>query len=185
MLKEDIFMGYQIDPSHSQVTFSVRHMVIATVKGSFNVISGQLNIDEQNPANSSVDAQAETASINTRDANRDGHLRSPDFFDAEKYPTLTFKSTSVVHEGGSEYKVTGDLNIHGVTKSVTFEAEYNGAGKDPWGNNRVALTTKTKINRKDFGLNWNQALEQGGVLVSDEVKIEIDLSAVEQKAPVA
>jgi polyisoprenoid-binding protein YceI len=178
-------MAWQIDPSHSQVTFSVRHMVIATVKGSFNVISGQLHIDEQNPANSWVDAQADVASVNTRDAARDGHLRSPDFFDAEKYPTITFKSTNVTHKGGSDYIVVGDLTIHGETKSVTFNAEYNGTDKDPWGNTRAGLSATTKINRKDFGLNWNQVLESGQFLVSEDVKIEIDLSVVEQKAPVA
>ncbi len=178
-------MTWQIDAAHSQVTFSVKHMMIATVKGSFNVISGQLHIDEQNPANSWVDAQADVASVNTRDAARDGHLRSPDFFDAEKYPTITFKSTSVTHKGGSDYTVVGDLNIHGVSKQVTFNAEYNGTGKDPWGNNRAGLSATTKINRKDFGLNWNQVLESGQFLVSEDVKIEIDLSVVEQKAEVA
>ncbi|HEY4389034.1 MAG TPA: YceI family protein [Ktedonobacteraceae bacterium] len=174
-------MAWQIDASHSQVTFSVKHMMFATVKGSFQVISGQLHIDQENPANSSVDAQAETASIHTRDANRDAHLRSADFFDAEKYPTITFKSTSVERVKGDEYKVTGDLSIHGVTQSVVFDATYTGAGKDPWGNQRVGIDASSKINRKDFGLNWNQALEAGGVLVSEDVKIELELSLVEQK----
>ena len=171
-------MAYEIDPAHSQATFSVRHMMIATVKGQFKVISGTLHIDEQNPQNSAVDAQADAASIDTRDANRDAHLRSADFFDAEKYPTINFKSTKVEHVSGDEYKVTGDLTMHGITKPVVFDAEYQGKGKDPWGNERAALAAKSKINRKDWGLNWNQGLEAGGVLVSEEVKIEIDLSTV-------
>jgi len=171
-------MAYEIDPAHSQATFSVRHMMIATVKGQFKVISGTLHIDEQNPQNSAVDAQADAASIDTRDANRDAHLRSADFFEAEKYPTINFKSTKVEHVSGDEYKVTGDLTMHGITKPVVFDAEYQGKGKDPWGNERAALAAKSKINRKDWGLNWNQGLEAGGVLVSEEVKIEIDLSTV-------
>ena len=171
-------MAYEIDPAHSQATFSVRHMMIATVKGQFKVISGSLHIDEENPQNSWIEAQADAASIDTRDANRDAHLRSADFFDAEKYPTITFRSTSVEHVSGDEYKVTGDLTMHGVTKPVVFEAEYQGAGKDPWGQQRAALASKARINRKEWGLNWNQGLEAGGVLVSDEVKIEIDLSTV-------
>lgn len=176
-------MAWEIDAAHSQVTFSVRHMMISTVKGQFKVISGHLHIDEQTPANSWVEAQAETASIDTRDANRDGHLSSPDFFDAEKYPVITFKSTNVEHVRGNEYRVTGDLTMHGVTKPATFHAEYNGTGKDPWGQQRAGLTATTKINRKDWGLNWNQALETGGVLVSEEVKVEIDLSSVYKAAP--
>jgi polyisoprenoid-binding protein YceI len=177
-------MAWEIDAAHSQVTFSVRHMMISTVKGQFTVLSGHLHIDEQNPANSSVDAQVETASIDTRDKNRDGHLQSPDFFDAAQYPTIAFKSTSVAPLGGSEYSVTGDLSMHGVTKSVTFKAEYAGQGKNPWGLQVAGLNATTKINRKDWGLNWNQGLEAGGVLVSEEVKIEIDLQAAYKDAPV-
>lgn len=173
-------MAWEIDAAHSQATFSVRHLMISTVKGQFKVISGHLHIDEQNPENSSVDAQAETASIDTRDANRDAHLRSPDFFDAEKYPTISFKSTKVERVSGSdnEFKVTGDLSLHGVTKPVVFDAEYSGQNKDPWGQQRAGLSAKATINRKDWGLNWHQALETGGVVVSDHVKIEIDLSTI-------
>lgn len=177
-------MAWEIDASHSQATFSVRHMVISTVKGHFKVLSGQLHIDEQNPAASWVEAQVETASIDTRDEKRDGHLRSPDFFDAATYPTITFKSTKVESAGGNEYNITGDLTLHGVTKPVTFKAEYNGQGKNPWGMQIAALSATTKINRKDWGLNWNQALEAGGWLVSEEVKIEIDLETVYKEAPV-
>ncbi len=175
-------MAWEIDPSHSEVMFSVRHAMISTVRGHFNVISGHLHIDEQNPANSSVDAQAATSSINTRDERRDGHLQSPDFFDAAQYPTITFKSSSVEHVGGSNYKVTGDLTMHGVTKQVTFDAEYGGQGKDAYGMQRAGISVKGKINREDWGLTWNAALEAGGVLVSKDVNIEIDLSAVNQPA---
>ncbi len=177
-------MAWEIDPAHSQVTFSVRHMMISTVKGQFKVLSGHLHIDEQNPANSWVDAQVETASIDTRDANRDGHLQSPDFFDAAQYPTISFKSTKVEHKGGSEYDVIGDFTMHGVTKPVTFKAEYAGQGKNPWGLQVAGLNAVAKVNRKDWGLNWNQALESGGILVSEEVKIEIDLQAAYKDAPV-
>jgi polyisoprenoid-binding protein YceI len=170
-------MAWEIDAAHSQATFSIKHMMISTVKGHFKVLSGHLHIDEQNPANSWVEAQVETASIDTRDERRDGHLKSPDFFDAATYPTITFKSTKVEHVSGSEYNVTGDLAIHGVTKPVTFKAQYNGQGKNPWGQQIAALEATAKINRKDWGLNWNQALEAGGWLVAEEVKIEIDLEA--------
>ena len=173
-------MTWQIDPVHSNVTFSVKHAMVTTVRGQFKVISGVLEIDEAHPENSSVEAQAETASIDTRDPNRDGHLRSPDFFEADKYPTITFKSTKVEPTGGEAYRVAGTLDIHGVQKEVVFDAEYSGQQKDAYGNMRAGLNATTRINRKDFGLNWNAALEAGGVLVSDSVKIEIDLSATQQ-----
>src|SRR6202035_4200652 len=129
-------MAWEIDSTHSQVTFSVRHMMVSTVKGQFKVIRGQLHIDEQNPANSWVEAEADASSVDTRDERRDGHLRSPDFFDADTHPTLTFKSTKVEKVGDEEYKVTGDLTIRGVTKQVTFDAEYSGQIKDPYGMQR-------------------------------------------------
>ena len=138
-------------------------------------MSGHLHIDEQNPTNSWVDAQVETASIDTRDEKRDGHLKSPDFFDAATYPTINFKSTKVEPVSGNEYNVTGDLTIHGVSKPVTFNAQYNGQGKSPFGQQIASLDATAKINRKDWNLNWNVALEAGGWLVGDEVKIEIDL----------
>jgi polyisoprenoid-binding protein YceI len=176
-------MAWQIDTAHSQATFSVRHMMISTVKGQFDVVRGQLHIDEEHPENSWVEAEADTATINTRDEKRDGHLRSPDFFDAEKYPLIIFKSTKVEPLGGDEYRVTGNLSLHGVTKEVTFNAEYQGQIKDAWGMQRAGLTAKATINRKDFGLNWNVALESGGVLVSEKVNIEIDLAAVQAQVP--
>lgn len=174
-------MAWEIDPAHSQATFSVKHMMISTVKGHFNVLSGKLHIDEQNPANSWVEAQVDVASVDTRDANRDGHLQSPDFFDAANYPTITFKSTKVEPDGDNEYKVLGDLTIRGVTKPVTFKAEYSGQGKDPWGGTRAGLAATAKIDRRDFGLSFNAPLESGGVLVGNDVKVEIDLEAVSKE----
>jgi polyisoprenoid-binding protein YceI len=173
-------MAWEIDPVHSQVTFSVKHMMISTVKGHFRVLSGKLDIDEQHPESSWVEAEVDTASIDTREPNRDGHLRSPDFFDAEHYPKLVFKSKKVEPLGDSEYRVLGDLTIRGVTKEVAFTGEYSGQLKDMYGLQRAGLSAKTTINRKDFGLNWNKALESGGVLVGDKVNIEIDLAAVQK-----
>jgi polyisoprenoid-binding protein YceI len=177
-------MSWEIDASHSQATFSVKHMMVSTVRGHFNVLSGHLHIDEQNPQNSWVEAQVDAASIDTRDERRDGHLRSADFFDVQTYPTITFKSTRVEHISGNEYNVTGDLAMHGVTRPVTFKAEYFGQGKNPWGLTVAGLSAKTKINRKDWGLNWNQTLETGGWLVSEDVTIEIDLETVQKPAEV-
>ena len=173
-------MAWEIDPAHSEAIFSVKHMMFSTVRGHFNVLSGHLHIDEEHPENSWVDAQVDANSVDTRDEKRDGHLRSPDFVDAEHYPILTFKSTKVEKVGGNEYRVLGDLTMHGVTKPVVFKAEYNGQGKNPWGLQVAGLSAKSKVNRKDWGLNWNAALESGGVLVSEDVNIEIDLEAVQK-----
>jgi polyisoprenoid-binding protein YceI len=175
-------MSWEIDATHSQATFSVKHMMISTVRGHFEVLSGKLHIDEEQPDNSWVEAEVDAASINTRDAKRDGHLRSPDFFDVEKYPKITFKSTKVTPTGNNEYRVTGNLTMHGVTKEETFHADYSGQVKDLYGLQRTAFSVKGKINRKDFGLNWNVALETGGVLVGEDVNIEIDLAAVQKAA---
>jgi polyisoprenoid-binding protein YceI len=175
-------MTWEIDPSHSEAGFAVKHMMFSTVRGHFNVLSGHLHIDEQHPENSWVDAQVDASSIDTRSDYRDNHLRSPEFFDTEKYPSINFKSSKVEHIGGNEYNVLGDLTMHGVTRPVLFKAEYAGQGKNPWGKTVAGLSAKTKINRKDFGLNWNQALESGGMLVSDDVTLEIDLEAVAQPA---
>ena len=176
-------MPWQIDNTHSQATFSVRHMMVSTVRGHFRVLSGKLEIDEQHPENSWIEAEVDASSIDTRDERRDGHLRSPDFFAVATYPKITFKSTKVELEGDHEYRVTGDLTIRNITKQVTFDAEYSGQLKDLYGMQRAGLSAKATINRKDWGLNWNQALESGGVLVGDKVSIEIDLAAVQ--APVA
>ena len=175
-------MSWEIDTAHSQAAFSVKHMMISTVRGHFEVLSGKLHIEEEHPDNSWVEAEVDAASINTRDARRDGHLRSADFFDVEKYPKITFKSSKVTPLGNNEYRVTGDLTIHGVTKEETFHAEYSGQIKDAYGLQRAGFTVKGKINRKDFGLTWNVALEAGGVAVSENVNIEIDLAAIQKAA---
>ena len=175
-------MAWNIDAVHSQATFSVKHMMISTVRGQFDVLSGKLEIDEAHPENSWVEAEVDVASINTRDPKRDGHLRSADFFDAAQFPKITFKSTKVEPVGKDEYRVIGDLTVHGVTKQETFHAEYSGQLKDLYGLQRAAFSVKGTINRKDFGLNWNVALESGGVLVGDKVNVEIDLAAVQQAA---
>jgi polyisoprenoid-binding protein YceI len=157
-------------------------MVVAKVRGTFDRFKGTVQFDEQNPTASKVSARIDAKSVNTREEKRDAHLRSPDFFDAEKYPELVFESTKVEKQGGEKYKVTGDLTIHGVTKQVVLEAEYLGGGKDPWGGQRVGFQAHTSIRRKDFGLNWNQALEAGGVLVGDEIEISIDVEGVKAQA---
>jgi polyisoprenoid-binding protein YceI len=167
-----------IDQSHSEVSFTVKHMMFSKVKGSFESFSGTINLDEQNIENSSVVVEIDPNSINTRDANRDGHLRSGDFFGVEQNPTMTFTSTSVVPQGGStEYKLTGDLTMNGVTKSVTLDAEFTGKGVSPMGPTVYGFTAQGQVSRKDFGMNWNAAMEAGGVLVSDDVKINIEIEA--------
>jgi polyisoprenoid-binding protein YceI len=171
-------MAWNIDPTHSQITFSVKHMVVSTVRGNFKVFGGKMEIDEAHPTNSWVEAEADTSSIDTRDANRDKHLRSSDFFDVEAYPTITFKSKKIEPVSNDEFRVLGDLTMHGVTQEVPFTAEYSGQVKDGYGKQRAGLVAKAAINRKDFGLNWNAVLEAGGVAVSDKVTIEIDLAAV-------
>ena len=172
-------MSWQIDPAHSQIEFSVRHMMITTVRGRFDKFSGTVDFNEEQPELSSVDVSIDTSSINTREPNRDSHLRSPDFFDAEHYPTATFKSTKVEKVGDNEGRITGNLTIRGVTKPVALEAEYAGQGK-MWGKTSAGFSGQTKVNRKDWGLTWNQNLESGGLLVGDTVTINIDLELVKQ-----
>ena len=173
-------MAWNIDTAHSEVTFTVRHMMVSKVTGNFNIFKGSLEIDENNPDQSWVEAEADASSIDTRDDRRDGHLRSPDFFDVEKFPVISFKSKKIEKKGNNEYKVLGDLTMHGVTREVVFDADYSGqVAKDPFGLRRAGLSATTTINRKDFGLNWNQALEAGGVMVSENVKIELSLEAVQ------
>jgi len=170
---------WKIDPAHSVAEFKVKHMMISNVKGRFTGVSGTLSLDENNVVDSGVEASIDAGSISTGDAQRDGHLKSADFFDVEQYPTLTFRSTRVVPEGEGELKATGELTIHGVTREVTFAVEGPTApAKDPWGNTRVALSAATKINRKDFGLTWNAALETGGILVGDEVTITLEVQFI-------
>lgn len=169
---------YQIDPAHTSVHFSVRHMMVSNVRGEFGKVSGTVRFDPDNPANSTVEATIDASSIATRDEQRDGHLKSADFLDVEKFPTITFQSTKIeLHSGGA--KLTGNLTIHGVTHEITLDVEgLTPELKDPWGKLRIGASATGKLSRKDFGLNWNAALETGGVLVGDEVKITIDVEVV-------
>ena len=169
---------YTIDYQHSDVGFSVRHMVFAKVRGHFTKWSADLAFDAADPAKSSVNVTIEAASIDTREPQRDAHLRSPDFLEAEKYPKITYKSSKIEKAGDKKYVVTGDLTIRGVTKPVKLDVEELGGGKDPWGNQRVAFAAKARVDRGDFGLKWNQALETGGVLVGEHIDIEIDIEAI-------
>ena len=165
-------------PSHSEVTFSVRHMMISKVRGAFGLKSATI-VAPENPLEAEVTASVDVASIDTNDEGRDNHLRSADFFDAEQFPTIEFASTGVRYEGG-DFLVDGDLTIHGVSKPATFELEFGGFGTDPWGNYKAGATAKTVINREDFGLTWNAALETGGVLVGKDVTITLDLQGALQ-----
>ncbi|PZU29227.1 MAG: polyisoprenoid-binding protein [Microbacterium sp.] len=171
-------LGYKagtwvLDPAHSEVTFSLRHMMISKVRGEFGLKSATIEAPA-NPLEAKVTASVDAASISTGDQNRDNHLRSADFFDVETYPTIDFVSTGVRYEGG-DFLVDGDLTMHGVTKPVTFELEFGGFGTDPYGNYKAGATAKTVVNREDFGLTWNAALESGGVLVGKDVTIMLDL----------
>lgn len=164
---------YLLDPAHSEVGFEVRHMMMSKVRGYFEVKQATFVLPE-NPLEATVEATADAASLSTNDEGRDGHLRGEDFFDVEKYPTISFKSTKVREEGG-DFFVDGELTIKDVTKPVTFALEIGGFGKDPWGNTKAGVTAEAKINREDFGLTWNAALESGGVLVGKDVKITLDI----------
>jgi polyisoprenoid-binding protein YceI len=170
---------WAIDAAHSNVEFSVRHLMIATVKGRFADVQGTVTIDESDPSKAAVDVKIGVASVDTRMAQRDEHLRSGDFFDVEKFPTLEFKSRKVVRDGDA-LKVTGDLTIRGITREVLLDVTSHGRQIDPWGGERAGFEATGKIKRSDFGLTWNQALETGGVAVSDEVKIAIDIELVKQ-----
>jgi polyisoprenoid-binding protein YceI len=166
---------WKLDPAHSHAEFKVKHMMISNVKGTFSGLSGDLTEHLTDASPSCIEASIDVATVNTNDAQRDGHLKSADFFDVEKYPTMSFKSTQVKPDGDGGNIVTGDLTLHGVTKQVTFNVDGPSApGKDPWGNIRIGLTATTKINRKDFGLNWNAALETGGILVGEDVHITVE-----------
>ena len=171
-------MPYTIDPAHSSFEFSVKHMVIASVKGRFATFDATADIDDANLPASSATISIDAASIDTRDATRDNHLRSADFFDVEKFPKITFQSKKVEARGNGDYRIVGDLTIHGVSKEVALDAEVSGPVKDPWGNTRVGVSAQTKINRKDWGLNWNSVLEAGGLLVGDEVRLNAELEFV-------
>lgn len=173
---------WNIDPSHSAIHFSVRHMVVSKTRGRFTKWSGEVSFDPENPKASSVQVNIEPASVDTADAQRDGHLRSADFFDVEKFPQATFRSTKVEGAGDDKYRVTGDLTLHGVTRPVVFEALHEGTGKDPWGGERAGFSASLSIDRREFGLQWNKALETGGVLVGDKVELTLEVEAVKQAA---
>ncbi len=173
---------YTVDPVHSRIGFVARHAMVTKVRGSFNEFDGSGHFDVSNPANSKLQLTIKAASIDTRNADRDAHLRSNDFFDMDTYPEITFSSTSVEQTGDVRYRVTGDLTIKGVTRPVAFELEYTGSAVDPYGNQRIGLEGATSVNRKDWGVNWNAALEAGGVLVSENVTLEFDVSAIRSPA---
>ncbi len=162
-----------LDPAHSEVTFSVRHMMISKVRGTFGMKSATI-VAPENPLEATVEASVDVTSVDTKDEGRDQHLRSAEFFDVETYPTMEFRSTGVRLEDG-DFLVDGDLTIRGITKPATFSLDFGGFGTDPWGNYKAGATAKTVINREDFGLTWNAALETGGVLVGKDVTIELDL----------
>lgn len=173
-------MTWQIDFSHSQIQFSVRHMMISKVRGTFEQFSGSINYDEVNPTNTIVDIAVDITSINTRDEQRDAHLRSADFFDAENFPMMTFKSTRVEQVNKHNGRLYGDLTIRGVTKPVVLDVTYEGQAQSPWGTTSAGFSATGKINRKEWDMQWNAALETGGVLVGDDVTISIELELVKQ-----
>ncbi len=174
-----------IDDSHSLIQFTVRHMMISKVRGRFDRFSGTIMADEQNPANSSVNVQIDAASINTRDAKRDAHLTSPDFLDVANYPTITFVSKRIEVLDETHGRMVGDLTIRGVTREVTLDIEYNGQARSPWGTVSAGFHASTTINRKDWGLTWNVPLETGGLLVGEEVEIDIEVELIRQETPQA
>ena len=176
---------WKFDTVHSNVSFAVRHLMISRVHGSFKTWSGALETDEANPANSGLQASIDVASIDTKEPQRDEHLRSPDFFDAANYPNITFESVSVQYVDTEHFKVSGNLAIRGVTKLVTLDAEYFGRQKDPWGGERAGFSAKTSIDRKDFGLVFNIPLEGGGFVVGEKVDITLDVQAVKEVAAAA
>ncbi len=170
---------WEIDPTHTTIGFNVRHAMIAKVRGRFTDFGGTFTLDGANPANSSAELTVQMTSVDTQNDDRDNHLRSAEFFDVESFPTMTFVSTGVAAKG-SDFVVTGDLTVHGVTKSVPVEFELVGISQDPWGNTRIGFEGEAEINRRDFGLEWNVALDTGGVLVSENIKISLDVEAVKQ-----
>lgn len=171
---------WQIDPKHTLVEFSVKHMMITTVRGRFATVSGTIVEDTVDFSRSSVAVEIDAASIDTREEQRDGHLKSPDFLQVQDYPTITFASTRVIQGRGDRFQVEGNLTIHGVTRPVTLEVERTGTGNTPFGTQVAGFSAETKISRKDFGLSWNVALEAGGVLVGDQVKVSLEVEAVKQ-----
>lgn len=169
---------YTIDPSHTTLGFTARHAMVTNVKGKFLDFTGTLHLDGSDPAKSTASLDVKMDSIDTGSPDRDGHLKSADFFKTDEFPTMTFRSTSAEALGGDDYRITGDLEILGTTKPITIDLEFNGAAKDPFGNERVGFEGKSEILRSEFGLTWNAALETGGVLVSEKIKLNFDISAI-------
>ncbi len=173
---------YTIDPAHSSVGFTVRHAMVTNVRGAFGDLSGSLHLNGTDPQHSTAEIDVQIASIDTGAADRDAHLRSADFFDAEKFPAMTFRSTQAETLGGDAYRITGDLTIKDVTRPLSIDLEFHGSATDPYGNERVGFEGSTEILRSDWGLTWNAALETGGVVVSDKVKLNFDISAIKSAA---
>lgn len=169
-----------VDPTHSSIDFTIRHMMIAKVKGTFHTFEANIEADPTDLTTADVQFSIDLSSIDTRNDDRDAHLRTADFFDIEKYPKLTFQSTQITKTGDREYNVTGNLNLHGVTRPETFSVTFEGQGKDPWGNEKAGFSGQGSLKRSDYGLTWNAALETGGVLVGDEVKVSIEIEASKQ-----
>lgn len=179
-LEADLTGHYTLDPVHTRLGFVARHAMVTKVRGRFQEFEGSDYLDAQNPSDSNVEVTIHAKSVDTGSGDRDNHLRSNDFFDMDQYPTITFKSTGIEAQGDGSYRVTGDLTIKGTTKPVTIDFDFTGAAIDPWGNQRVGFEGSTIINRKDWGVSWNAPLEAGGLLVSEKVTLEIDVSAVKQ-----
>ncbi|MFJ4685660.1 YceI family protein [Streptomyces sp. NPDC088789] len=169
---------YTIDPAHTSIGFTARHAMVTNVKGKFLDFTGSLHLDGSDPAKSTAAIDVRMDSVDTGNADRDGHLKSADFFKIDEFPTMTFRSTKAESLGGDDYRVTGDLSVLGVTKPITIDLEFNGAAKDPFGNERVGFEGKTEIKRSEWGLTWNATLETGGFLVSDKIKLNFDISAI-------
>lgn len=177
---------YKIDPAHSSAQFVVRHMMISNVRGGFSGVQGTIEYDSDRPTETTIDATIDASKISTLEEQRDAHLRSADFLHVDQHPVITFKSKKITKSGDGEWKITGDLTIHGVTKEVVLNAEGpTPEGKDPFGNVRIGASASTKIKRSDFGLSWNAALETGGILVGDDLKIELEVSAIKAAPAVA
>lgn len=168
---------WAVDPTHTSVDFSIKHMMIANVKGSFKSFDAVIEADPTDLTTATIQFTIDLSSVDTRNEDRDNHLRSADFFDVENHPSMTFNATKIINNGDDEYDVTGEMSIHGITKTETFTVNYEGSGKDPWGNEKVGFTVEGAIKRSDYGLTWNSALETGGVLVGDKVKISLDVQA--------
>ncbi len=175
---------FDLDKAHTNVSFTAPHLMVSKVKGRFEQFNGTFDFDEKTEKLNDISVTINTDSISTNEADRDKHLRSPDFFDVTKFPEMTFKSTKVTYEKGKPDKVEGNLTIRGITKKVILDVDYNGAVTDPWGNRVVTFEAETKLNRKDFGLNWNKSLDKGGFVVGDEIKVEIDGEAKLAQAPI-